>query len=81
MNEEIYCITNKGKMAKYEWENDDSNFLVALYSVYKRLGQFFFHTLLANLFKQRYVSSVTSYRYVKNKNICLRFLKILFICA
>ena len=64
MNEEIYCITNKGKMANYEWENDDSNFLVALYSVYKKLGQFFFHTLLANLFKQRYVSSVTSYKYL-----------------
>ena len=86
MNEEIYCITNKGKMANYEWENDDSNFLVALYSVYKKLGQFFFHTLLANLFKQRYVSSVTSYKYLNKlirqiKTFVLGFLKILFICA
>ena len=30
MNEEIHCITKDGKMAKIEWENDDSNFLVAL---------------------------------------------------
>ena len=44
MTEEIYCIYNKGKIAKNEWENDDSDFLRALYSVYKKLGQFFFHT-------------------------------------
>ena len=30
MNEEICSITNKGKGAKNEWENDDSNFLQAL---------------------------------------------------
>ena len=47
MNGEICCITNKGKMAKNEWD-DDSDFLLALYSVNKKLGQFFFHTLLAN---------------------------------
>ena len=41
MNEEIHCIINEGKTAKNEWENDDSNFLRALYSVYKKLGQFF----------------------------------------
>ena len=50
-------------MALNEWKNDDSEFLVALYSVYKKLGQFFFNTLLANLFKQRYISSV-SYKYL-----------------
>ena len=65
MNEEVPCITNDGKMTKNEWEND-SNFLPALYILYKRLGQFFLHTLLANLFKQRYVSSVTSYKYLNN---------------
>ena len=27
-------MTNKGKTAKNEWENDDSDFLPALYSVY-----------------------------------------------
>ena len=52
MNEEINCITKKGKTAKNEWENDDSDFLVALCSVYEKLGQFFFPALLANLFKQ-----------------------------
>ena len=48
MNEEIHCITNEGKMARNEWENDDSNFLRALYSVYKKLGQFF--SLLYSLY-------------------------------
>ena len=33
-------------------KNADSDFFRALYSVYKKLGQFFFHTLVANLFKQ-----------------------------
>ena len=55
MNEEIYCITNKGKMAENEWENVDSDFLQALYSLYKKSEQFFFHTLLTNLFRQRYI--------------------------
>ena len=32
MNEEIRCITNEGKTAKNEWEND-SDFLPALYFV------------------------------------------------
>ena len=41
MNEEIRCITNEGKTARNEWENDDSDFLGVLYSVYKKLGQFF----------------------------------------
>ena len=30
MNEEIHCITNEGKTARNEWENDESNFLQAL---------------------------------------------------
>ena len=42
--EEIHCIIDEGKMAKNEWENNDSEFLRALYSVCKKLGQFFFHT-------------------------------------
>ena len=33
MNEEIRCITSESKTAKNEWENDDSDFLRALYSV------------------------------------------------
>ena len=44
MNKEIRCITNERKAAKNEWENDDSDFLVVLYSVYKKLGQFFRRT-------------------------------------
>ena len=34
------------------------------WTVAYRLGQFIFHALLANLFKHRYISSVTSYRYL-----------------
>ena len=49
MNEQIYWKTTKN-----EWGNDNSNFLVA----------FFLHTLLTNLFKQRDISSVTSYKYL-----------------
>ena len=33
----------KGKTAKNEWENDDSDILRALCSAYKKTGQFFFH--------------------------------------
>ena len=47
MNEEICCITNDGEMARSEWENDDSDFLQALYSVYKKIRTTFFHTLIA----------------------------------
>ena len=64
MYEEIHCISNDRKTAKNKWENDDSDFLVALYSVYKKLRQFFFHTLLLNLFKQRYIRSVKSYEHL-----------------
>ena len=49
MNEEIHCISNEGKTVKNEWENYDPDFLVALYSAYKKVGQFFLHTLFANL--------------------------------
>ena len=31
-------------MTKTEWENDDFDVLRALYSVYKKLGQFVLHT-------------------------------------
>ena len=46
MNEEIRCFTNKGKTktATTECENDHSDILRALYGIYKKLGQFFFHT-------------------------------------
>ena len=35
MDEEAHYITNKRKTAQNEWENGDSDFLRALYSVYK----------------------------------------------
>ena len=44
-------------MAKDEWEND-FNFLPALYILYKKLGQFFFHTLLTCLNKDTSVQVV-----------------------
>ena len=74
MDKEICCITNEGKIARNEWENNDSNFLRALYSVYKKQDNFF-HTLLA------IHCSVASYRYFKKlisvKTLVLGFLKIL----
>ena len=39
-------LLNKGKTAKNEWENDDSDILWAYCSVCKNLGQLFFHTYL-----------------------------------
>ena len=59
MNEEIRCITKKGKTARNEWENDDSNLLQALYSVYKKIRTIFFHALLA------IHCPVASYKYFK----------------
>ena len=46
MNEEIRCITNEGEAAWNEWENDDSDFFRALYSLCKKIRAIFFHTLL-----------------------------------
>ena len=57
MDEEICCITNEEKTARNEWENDDSDFLPALCSVYKKIRIIFFHTLLA------IHCSVKSYKY------------------
>ena len=48
-------------MAKNEWKND-SDFIPAQYIVYKKLVQLFFHTLLANLFKQGYIRSIPNYK-------------------
>ena len=58
MNEEIPCVTNEVKMAKNEWENDDSDFLPALYILYKKSGQIFFHTC------SRCICCVTSYKHL-----------------
>ena len=59
MNEETRCITNEGKTARNELENDDSNFLRVLYSVYKKIRTIFSHTLLT------INRSVASYKYFK----------------
>ena len=59
MDKEICCITNEGKTARNEWEYDDSDFLRALYSVYKKIRTIFFHTLLVMH------CSVASYKYFK----------------
>ena len=63
MNEEIRCITNKGKPAKNAWDNDDCNILRTLYSAYKKIRTIAFPYLLVTLFKQEYFSSVKSYKY------------------
>ena len=59
MNEEIRCTTNEGETARNEWENDDSDFLRALYSVYKKITTIFVHILLAIHL------SVAIYKYFK----------------
>ena len=59
MNEETRCNSNEGKMARNEWENDDSDFLRALCSVYKKIRTIFSHTLLS------IHHSVGSYKYFK----------------
>ena len=51
---------NEGKTARNVCENDDSNFLQALYNVYKIIRTIFFHTLLA------IHRSIASYKYFKN---------------
>ena len=66
MNEEICCITNNGKTAEDEWKNDDSDFLLASYNVYKKIWTILFTYLLVNLSKQRYINSVKSYKYLNN---------------
>ena len=50
MNKEIFCITNKGKKAKNEWENDDSDFVRTLYSVYKKIRAILFPCLVIKRF-------------------------------
>ena len=51
MNEEICFINNEGKTARTEWENDDSNFLQALCSVYKQIRTIF-HLLYVVLLRE-----------------------------
>ena len=57
MNEEICCITNEGKMTRNEWENDDSNFLQALYSAYKN-QTFYNHSVASYKYFKKLISAV-----------------------
>ena len=50
-------------MAMNEWENDDSDIIWALHSVYKEIRTIISSYLLAILFKERYIISVKSYKY------------------
>ena len=71
MNGEIRCITNKGKTAKNERENNVSNFLRALYSVYKKVRTILFtYFPLTCLNKDvsvllKVVNTWTSFKYKK----------------
>ena len=78
MNKEICCFTNWGKTAEDEWENDNLDFLWALYSVYQKLEQFSFHTyLLINLKKDASVKSFEQVNKLSRKTLVLALLKIL----
>ena len=52
MNVEIHYITIKGKTAKNELESDGSDFPWVLYSIGKKLQQFFFNTDSLNCLKK-----------------------------
>ena len=74
----------KGKLAMNEWENDDSDILRALYSVYKqKLGQVLFHTYLLICLMDKDTSVLLKVINTKLsiKTMVLTFLKILCICT
>ena len=58
----VLLTKEEGETATNEWENDDSDILRALYSVYKKVRAIIFPYLLFNLFRQRYINSVKSYK-------------------
>ena len=58
MNDEIRCITKKGKTTKNEWKSDGSDFRQASYSIYIKNRTILFPQLLIDLFKQRNINSV-----------------------
>ena len=67
----------KGKIATNEWEIVGSDILRALYRVYKKIRTILFSYSLIKLFRQRYISSVKSYKYL-NKFIIIRTNGLLF---
>ena len=64
MNEEINCIANKGKTTNNERETDYSDFLWALYNLYKKIRKIILSYVVLNVFKERYISSVKSDKYL-----------------
>ena len=75
----VLLTKEKGKMAMNYSENDDSDILQALYIVYKKLGQFFYHTCV-NMFKD---TSVLLYlnKFISIRTVVLAFVKLLCACA
>ena len=67
MNEGIRCINNKGKTVNGAFDS-----FRALYRAIKN-RTILFPYLLIKLFKQRYISSIKSYNYLKRKNNGLNF--------
>ena len=53
--EKFVVLLTKRKWPRMNGKMTTLTFFSVLFSVYKKLGQFFFHTLQANLFKQRYI--------------------------
>ena len=65
MQKFVALITKeKGKTATNEWEIVGSDILRALYRVYKKIRTILFSYSLIKLFRQRYISSVKSYKYL-----------------
>ena len=52
MIEKFYFITDKGKTTTNEWDNDESDFLRALHSVYKKIRTILFSYFQLNCLKK-----------------------------
>ena len=53
----------KGKMAMNKWENGDSEDFQALYSIFEKLGQYFFHIYSLTCLNKD-ISFVKCYKYL-----------------
>ena len=82
MKEEINCFTNRGKTAKNEWENDDSDFFSRFMQCILKISTILFPYFLINFIKERYISSVQLYlkKVISIQTMVSTFLKIL-VCA
>ena len=63
--------------SRNEWENDDSDFFQALYSVHKKFGQFLFHTYFLACLKED-KSAVKSYTKYLNKLVIIKAMALTF---